>query len=245
MSKYAIEAENITISYRTVKSINYRELFKFSKKVFSNKKFDAVKNASFKIKKGEVVGIVGENGSGKSTLLKAIAGLFSVDNGELILSNDRVSLLALGVGFQSKLSGYENIILSGLAMGFKREEILSKIDDIIAFSELGDHIFKPVKNYSSGMYSKLAFSISVFLIADIILIDEVLSVGDMSFRKKSLDKIKEIILDDSKTVVIVSHSEDMIEKMCSSVLWIHNGEIKMYDTTKKVLSEYINFMEKK
>lgn len=245
MEKHAIIAKNITISYRTMKSLNYREMLNFKNKKTKNQKFDAVKNASFEINKGEVVGIIGENGSGKSTLLKAIAGLFNVDKGELILSDEKVSLLALGVGFQSKLSGYENITLSGLAMGFSKEEINSKIDDIIEFSELKDHIYKPVKNYSSGMYSKLAFAISVFLIADIILIDEVLSVGDMSFRKKSLEKINELIKDKTKTVVIVSHSEEMINQLCDSVIWIHQGKIKMSDKTNVVLPEYIQFMESK
>ena len=204
--------------------------------------YEALRGISFEVKKGEIMGIVGKNGSGKSTLLRAIAGIFSADSGSIELESDSVSLLSIGVGFQKELSGRENIILSGMLLGFSEQEVRDKMDEIIEFANLGKFIDMPVKTYSSGMYSKLAFSITAVLETDIMLIDEVLSVGDAKFKKKSYKKMQELIMDENRTVVIVSHSTETLEKLCTSLLWLHEGEIKMQGDTKTVLDAYNEFM---
>lgn len=189
------------------------------------------------------MGIIGKNGSGKSTLLRALAGIFSPDEGTIDLHGHSVSLLSIGVGFQKKLSGRENIYLSGLLLGFTESEIEEKIDSIIEFAELGDFIDRPVKTYSSGMYSKLAFSITAILETDIILVDEILSVGDAKFKKKSYNKMKELIADEHRTVVIVSHSLETLKELCGRVMWLHEGELKMDGAPGDVLREYERFMK--
>ena len=237
----AIEVKDLKITYKCVKSLSMRKsLFHLRKSKLEV--YEALRGISFEVKKGEIMGIVGKNGSGKSTLLRAIAGIFSADSGSIELESDSVSLLSIGVGFQKKLSGRENIILSGMLLGFSEQEVRDKMDEIIEFANLGKFIDMPVKTYSSGMYSKLAFSITAVLETDIMLIDEVLSVGDAKFKKKSYKKMQELIMDENRTVVIVSHSTETLEKLCTSLLWLHEGEIKMQGDTKTVLDAYIEFM---
>lgn len=237
----AIEVKDLKITYKCVKSLSMRKsLFHLRKSKLEV--YEALRGISFEVKKGEIMGIVGKNGSGKSTLLRAIAGIFSADSGSIELESDSVSLLSIGVGFQKKLSGRENIILSGMLLGFSEQEVRDKMDEIIEFANLGKFIDMPVKTYSSGMYSKLAFSITAVLETDIMLIDEVLSVGDAKFKKKSYKKMQELIMDENRTVVIVSHSTETLEKLCSSLLWLHEGEIKMQGDTKTVLDAYNEFM---
>ncbi len=241
MSK-AISVKNLWVVYRSLKSVSSkRALFTFGKNKLDV--FEAVKDVSFDIEEGQVVGLIGRNGSGKSTLLRAIAGIFSADKGEVNLYGKTVSLLSIGVGFKTNLSGRENIFLSGLLMGFKKSEIQEKLDSIIEFSELGAFIDKPVKTYSSGMYSKLAFSITAIMETDIMLIDEVLSVGDEKFKKKSYEKIKELISDKTRTVIIVSHSMDTLQKLCDHIIWLNNGVLMKQGETKEVLAEYKEFMK--
>ena len=237
----AIEVKDLKITYKCVKSLSMRKsLFHLRKSKLEV--YEALRGISFEVKKGEIMGIVGKNGSGKSTLLRAIAGIFSADSGRIELESDSVSLLSIGVGFQKKLSGRENIILSGMLLGFSEQEVRDKMDEIIEFANLGKFIDMPVKTYSSGMYSKLAFSITAVLETDIMLIDEVLSVGDAKFKKKSYKKMQELIMDENRTVVIVSHSTETLEKLCTSLLWLHEGEIKMQGDTKTVLDAYNEFM---
>ena len=237
----AIEVKDLKITYKCVKSLSMRKsLFRLRKSKLEV--YEALRGISFEVKKGEIMGIVGKNGSGKSTLLRAIAGIFSADSGSIELESDSVSLLSIGVGFQKKLSGRENIILSGMLLGFSEQEVRDKMDEIIEFANLGKFIDMPVKTYSSGMYSKLAFSITAVLETDIMLIDEVLSVGDAKFKKKSYKKMQELIMDENRTVVIVSHSTETLEKLCTSLLWLHEGEIKMQGDTKTVLDAYNEFM---
>ena len=208
----------------------------------SGKIFKAVKGVSFEVPKGQILGICGKNGSGKSTLLRAISGIFSPDKGSINLHGNSVSLLSIGVGFQKQLTGYENIYLSGMLLGYVKEQIDEKINDIIEFSELGDFIYKPVRSYSSGMYSKLAFSITAILETDIMLIDEVLSVGDIHFKEKSYNKMKELISDDTRTVVIVSHSTKTLVELCDKVIWLHDGLIKDEGDPATIMEEYEAFM---
>lgn len=236
----AIHIKDLVVSYRDIKKFSIR------KTLFNREKsslFTALKGISFDIKKGEIVGICGKNGSGKSTLLRAIAGIFSADKGIISLNGNTVSLLSIGVGFQRKLTGYDNIFLSGMLLGFSKEQIQEKLDDIIKFSELGKFIYKPVSSYSSGMYSKLAFSITAILETDIMLIDEVLSVGDVAFREKSYNKMKELINDENRTVVIVSHSSKTLTDLCDRVIWLHEGNIVKDGKPNEVVGEYEEFLK--
>ncbi len=234
----------------TVKDLHvyYRDMNRFSlkkgglKNRGTGKIFKAVKGVSFEVPKGQILGICGKNGSGKSTLLRAISGIFSPDSGSINLHGNSISLLSIGVGFQKQLTGYENIFLSGMLLGYSKEQIEEKIDDIIEFSELGDFIYRPVRSYSSGMHSKLAFSITAILETDIMLIDEVLSVGDIHFKEKSYNKMKELISNDDRTVVIVSHNSNTIKELCNKVIWLHEGLIKDQGDPKVIMDKYEAFM---
>ena len=235
----------------TVKDLNifYKDIKKFSlvksgiKNLFNAKEFHAVKNVSFEIPKGQILCICGKNGSGKSTLFRAIAGIFSADSGTIDLHGNTISLLSIGVGFQRRLSGYENIFLSGLLLGYTEEQIKERLNDIIEFSELGDFIYKPVNSYSSGMYSKLAFAITAILETDIMLIDEVLSVGDVRFQQKSYNKMKELISDESRTVIIVSHSSRTLKNLCNRVIWINEGVLKGDGDPEEIVTKYEEYMK--
>ena len=242
MEEVVISVKDVKIRYRFLKKISLLKSMFSLKKFAKTEYFEAVKGISFDVKRGQILGIVGKNGSGKSTLLRAIAGIFSPDEGSIDLHGHSISLMSIGVGFNGALTGRENIYLSGTLLGFSREQINAKIDDIIEFSELGKFIDRPVKTYSSGMHSKLAFSITAILETEIMLVDEVLSVGDAKFKKKSYEKMKSLIEDSNRTVIIVSHSTDALQKLCDSILWIHDGEFKMMGKTEEVLPEYINFM---
>ena len=242
MEELAIEVKDVHVVYRSMKSFSLRKSIGQIRQ--RRDCYEALKGVSFQVPKGKIIGIIGKNGSGKSTLLKTIAGVFSPDQGEINTFGNRLSLLAIGIGFQASLSGYENIFLSGLLLGFTEKEIRERLPEIIAFSELGDFIYKPVQSYSSGMYSKLAFSITAILDTEIILIDEVLSVGDINFREKSYEKMKEIIRDRDKTVMIVSHSNASIMELCDDVIWIHDGVVKEYGPAREVVEDYEGFMRR-
>ena len=238
---YAIQVKNLHIKYKCLKNISIRKsLFKFKKTQVEV--FEAVKGISFNVKKGEIIGIIGKNGSGKSTTLRAIAGIFSPDEGEININTESVSLLSIGVGFNKKLTGRENIMLSGMLQGYPEKLIEEKMDDIIKFAEIGKFIDMPVSTYSSGMFSKLAFSISAILEPEILLVDEVLSVGDAQFKKKSFKKMQQLISDENRTVIIVSHGMETLKSLCDRIIWLHEGEIKMIGTPAEVLPVYDDFM---
>lgn len=241
-NEYAIEVDNLRISYKNLKKMSIKQSLLHLKKRKAED-FVAVKDVSFKLKEGEILGIIGKNGSGKSTMLKSLAGIFAPDSGEINLHGHSISLLSIGVGFQKEMTGRENIMLSGMLLGFSEEEIKAKEEEIVKFAELGKFIDMPVRTYSSGMHSKLAFSITAILETDIMLIDEVLSVGDAKFKKKSYNKMKKLITDESRTVVIVSHSIDTLKQLCTSVMWMHEGEIKKIGDPQEVLDEYLEFMK--
>ena len=241
-NELAIEVKDVHISYRILKNISIRSSL-FHKKT-RDEVFEAVKGVSFIVEKGDILGIIGKNGSGKSTLLRSIAGVFSPNSGSIDLHGHSVSLMALGVGFKPLLTGRANIMLLGLLLGFKEKEIASRMDEIIEFAELGDFIDRPVRTYSSGMHSKLAFAITAMLETDIMLVDEVLSVGDERFRKKSLEKMKELIMDENRTVIIVSHSMETLRELCDRVMWMHDGEIREVGNPNVVLEHYTEFMNK-
>lgn len=238
----AIEVNNLWIGYKNIQAYSIKKSLLKLKKAHVEE-FQAVKGVSFTVPKGEILGIIGKNGSGKSTMLKALAGIFSPDQGTIDLKGHTVSLLSIGVGFQKEVTGRENILLSGMLLGFSEEEIRAKMPEIIEFAELGRFIDMPVKTYSSGMHSKLAFSITAILETEIMLIDEVLSVGDAKFKKKSYAKMKELISNKNRTVVIVSHSIDTLKDLCDRVMWMHDGEIKMMGEPETVLEKYEEFMQ--
>lgn len=241
--KKAIEVKDLVISYKNLKKTSIKKnllSFRHSKA----DQFVAVKGISFYVREGEILGIIGKNGSGKSTTLNALAGIFSPDSGTIDLKGHSISLLSIGVGFQKEMTGRENIILSGMLLGFSEEYVREKEQEIIDFAELGKFIDMPVRTYSSGMFSKLAFSITAVLETDIMLIDEVLSVGDQRFKKKSYAKMKSLISNQDRTVVIVSHNISTLKELCDTVMWMHDGEIRRIGDPEEVLNEYMAFMDK-
>lgn len=238
----AIRVEDLSISYRALQRTSIRSSWmRFGQRVAT---YEAVKHVSFEMPEGEILGIVGRNGAGKSTLLRAIAGIFSPDGGRIDLFGHTVSLLSIGVGFNRRLSGRENIYLSGLLLGYDEEAIAAKEEDIAEFSELGPFLDKPVRTYSSGMYSKLAFAITAMLETDITLIDEILAVGDAQFKRKSYARMRELISDENRTVLIVSHDLRTLEELCGELLWLDEGRVVRKGPTAEVLPAYRAFMDR-
>lgn len=238
----AIEVKDVHISYRNLQKFSIKRSLLHMQGMKADV-FHAVRGVSFEVEKGDIVGIIGKNGSGKSTMLKALAGIFSPDSGIIDLKGNSISLLSIGVGFEKEMSGRENIILSGMLLGFSEQFIRSKMDEIIEFAGLGKFIDMPVRTYSSGMHSKLAFSITAVLETDIMLIDEVLSVGDEKFKKKSYAKMKSLISNRERTVVIVSHSLETLQELCDKVMWMHEGELLEFGDPDEVLEHYVEFMK--
>ena len=233
----AITVRHVNLKYRTVQNRSIRSLQIFQSKKIKEEIY-ALQDVSFSVKKGEILGIVGTNGSGKSTLLKTLAGVLAPNQGSIDTYGNKVSLLSLGVGFNPELSGHDNIYLSGLLLGFTEKEIDNAYSRIVGFSELGDAIYQPVKTYSSGMHSKLAFSIAVMLQTDIILVDEVLAVGDIRFRKKSHAAMEALIRDKNRTVIIVSHNLNEIQQLCDRVLWLEKGNVRAIGPADQLLKAY-------
>ncbi len=239
---YAVSVDNVCVRYRCLNKMSILKAVTNPKKFLKAEYFEALHGVSFKIEKGKILGVIGKNGSGKSTLLRVLAGVFAADEGSVNLYGNSVSLLSIGVGFQKALTGRENIYLSGMLLGFSKQQINERIDEIISFCELGEFIDRPVKSYSSGMHSKLAFSITAILETEIMLIDEVLSVGDAAFKKKSYAKMKELISNKDRTVIIVSHSTKTLSGLCDEILWLNKGRVKMFGKTNEILEKYNEFM---
>jgi lipopolysaccharide transport system ATP-binding protein len=207
-----------------------------------NNRFEALKAISFKVHKGETLGIIGRNGAGKSTLLGLIAGVLKPSNGKIIV-NGRISpLLELGGGFHLELTGNENIILNGVLLGMSRVEVKSKMKEIVEFSELEDFIDQPIRVYSSGMLARLGFSVVSCLDPEILLIDEILAVGDMEFQKKCIDKMTGF-KKRGVTIVFVSHSIPDIIRICDRVMWIENHSVKMIGKPEEVIAQYSIVMQ--
>lgn len=243
MKEIAIDVSDVKITYKLLKNFSIQKNL-LRRDAEDAEEFEAVKGVSFQVEKGEILGIIGKNGSGKSTLLRAIAGVFCPNAGTVDLKGNTISLLSLGLGFKATLSGRKNIFISGMLLGFTEKQIKEKEQEIIEFAELGEFIDRPVKTYSSGMYSKLAFSITCNLETDIILVDEVLSVGDEGFQRKSLAKMESLIQDKDRTAIIVSHSIETLEKLCDRVMWMHEGEIMEIGEPGQVLKQYQEYMSK-
>ncbi len=199
--------------------------------------FVALDKVSVDIKKGEVFGIIGYNGSGKSTLLKAIAGILKPTSGTIKVYGTIAPLIELGAGFDLDLTARENIFLNGSVLGFSKKTISNKFDEIVEFSELRNFLDVPMKNYSSGMVARIGFSVATIVRSDILIVDEILSVGDILFQKKCEKRIN-TLMQSGTTVLIVSHSLEQIRRLCNRVLWLDNGKIKMLGDTKTVCDAY-------
>ena len=202
----------------------------------------ALRDVSFEVPHGTVLGIVGVNGTGKSTLMRTVAGILPPTRGRVEVHGSVSTLLALGVGFNGDLSGRQNIVLGGLAAGLSREQVGAKQDEIVEFAELRDFIDLPMRTYSSGMYGRLAFSVAVNMEPDILLIDEALSVGDARFKRKSFAKMRELC-DQASTIFIVSHGLNGLRKLCTEVIWLHEGRIAMRDEPDEVIDAYKRFLD--
>lgn len=199
---------------------------------------EVLKNINLKIKKGETVALIGVNGSGKSTLLKLMTKIIYPNEGKITTNGKLTSLLELGAGFHPDFTGRENIYFNASIFGLTAAEIDSRVQDIIDFSELGEFIEAPVRTYSSGMYMRLAFAVAINVDADILLIDEILAVGDQHFQDKCFAKLEELKKSD-KTIVIVSHSLGSVKKLCDRAIWLYNGEVRMDGKTSEVINEYL------
>lgn len=225
MNQLAISVENIGVAYRRKSGF------------FRHEKYWALNDVSFNVYHGETLGVIGRNGSGKSSLLRVLAGIVNPDKGKVVNHGVTASLLSLQVGFVNYLTGRENSILSGMMLGLSKGEVLKVMDDIHEYSDVGDFFDQPVKSYSSGMRARLGFSIAIYVNPDVILLDEVLGVGDIEFRNKSTATIKSIIRSD-KTVVLVSHNSDMIRRLCDRVVWIEDMQTKMEGDPNTVVWSY-------
>ena len=202
----------------------------------------AVKGVSIEVPRGHVLGIVGANGAGKSTLVRTIAGILPPTSGRVEVRGRVSTLLALGVGFNRKLTGRDNVVLGGLAAGLTREQMEKKYEEIVGFAELEEFMDMPMRTYSSGMYGRLAFSVAVHMEPDILLIDEALSTGDARFRRKSFDKMRELCNQEHTTVVLVSHALGSIRELCDEVMWLHKGVLKGAGDPDEVVSAYTDFL---
>ncbi len=238
---YSIIIDNVCKTFNVyldkANTIKEKLLFLFSRN--RKEKRVVLEGISAKIKKGEVVALIGTNGSGKSTLLKLMTKIIYPNKGKIETNGKLTSLLELGAGFHPDFSGRENIYFNASIFGLTKKEIDKRLDDIIAFSELEHFIDNPVRTYSSGMYMRLAFSVAINVDADILLIDEILSVGDEHFQNKCFEKMLEL-KNEGKTMVFVTHSMDSVRRLCDRTIWLSNGKIKMDGNTEEVVKEYIN-----
>ncbi len=220
-----IELKNVGVTYKERKSL------------FKSETYEALKDISFDVYKGETLGIIGRNGAGKSTLLRLLAGIIKPDKGEVIHHTKSVSLMALAAGFDPNLSGRQNAIISGMLLGYSKKHITNELEEIKIFSELQDFFEKPVKAYSSGMRARLAFSIAMYVSPVVLLIDEVLGVGDVSFKQKAEQALEEKIASDI-TVIIVSHSEQQVKRLSKRIVWVDGGKVRKEGLPEEIFPEY-------
>ena len=238
----AIRVQNLTKTYHLYDKPQDRlkEALNPFKKSYHHD-FYAMNDVSFEIKKGETIGIIGKNGAGKSTLLKMITGVLTPTSGSIEVNGKIASLLELGAGFNPEMSGLENIYLNGTLMGFSKEEMDNKVDAILEFADIGEFIYQLVKTYSSGMFARLAFASAINIDPEILIVDEVLSVGDMSFQNKCIRKMEEISKKGT-TILFVTHDTGSINKFCSKAIWLKDAKIHASGKPKEVLNDYISYM---
>lgn len=235
-----VSVQNVTMTFRREEDRS-GSLKETVTKLFSGRlkfsKFTALENVSFDVYHGDVLGIIGRNGAGKSTILKIISGIIKPTAGTVIRNGNIVPMLELGSGFDMDLSGRENIFLNGAILGYEKQYLLDRYDEIVAFSELGDFIDVPLRNYSSGMMMRLAFSIASVVEPEILIVDEILAVGDERFQKKSRNRMMEL-MSGGTTVLFVSHDMNQIREMCNRVVWLDGGHVKMEGPTAEVADAY-------
>lgn len=239
-----IRVQDVSVTYRTsleraptMKST----LLRLGRRERVIREVQALKHVSFSVPHGKVLGVVGANGAGKSTLMRTVAGILPPTSGRVEVNGRVSTLLALGVGFNRRLTGRENVVLGGLAAGLTRGELASKYEEIVGFAELEEFMDMPMRTYSSGMYGRLAFSVAVHMEPEILIIDEALSVGDARFRRKGLAKMQEMCGED-RTILLVSHALGTIEQLCDSAVWLHKGEMRMWDEPAAVIDAYTDFL---
>ena len=241
----AIEVHNITKKFKIYldkgHTLKERTLFRKRRKYEERKVLNGI---SFEVKKGEAIGLIGHNGCGKSTTLKLLTKIMYPDSGSIEMSGRVSSLIELGAGFHPDMSGRENIYINASIFGLTKKEIDKRVDEIIKFSELEEYIENPVRTYSSGMYMRLAFAVAINVNADILLIDEILGVGDVAFQAKCFNKLREI-KSEGTTIVVVSHAMNQIEQICDRCIWIHKGVIKEDGLPRVVDPLYLEYMSTK
>ena len=235
-----IEVKNVKMKFKmSDEPLNsLKEIF--TKAVTGKLKFNeflAVNDVSFNVEKGETLGLIGTNGAGKSTTLKLISGILKPTEGSIITRGNIVPMLELGAGFDLELTGKENIYLNGAILGYSKQYLESKYDEIVDFAEIREFIDMPIRNYSSGMMARLAFSIASVVQPEILIVDEILAVGDSKFQEKSYKRMQEL-MSGGATVLFVSHDLDKIEEMCDHVIWLEKGKVKKYGTAKTVCKAY-------
>ena len=237
-----IEVNNVSIKFKMTKEqiFSLKEYFiKFIKRQLEFEEFNALTDISFSVNKGDILGIIGYNGAGKSTMLKVISGIMKPPNGSIKVDGVISPLIELGSGFDMELTARENIFLNGYILGYSKKFIKEHFNEIVEFSELSEFLDVPVKNFSSGMVARLGFAIATIVKPEILIVDEILSVGDFKFQEKSEKKIKETLLSGT-TVILVSHDIAQIEEICTKVLWLEHGRVKGYGNTKEICEEYKN-----
>jgi ABC-type polysaccharide/polyol phosphate transport system ATPase subunit len=239
-----IRVEDVSVTYRTSleKAPTLRgTLLRLGRRERVIREIPALRGVSFEVPHGKVMGVVGANGAGKSTLMRTVAGILPPTSGRVEVNGRVSTLLSLGVGFNRKLTGRENVVLGGLAAGLTRSELADKYDEIVEFAELDEFMDMPMQTYSSGMYGRLAFAVSMAMHPDILIIDEALSVGDARFRRKSFQRMRQLCEED-RTILLVSHALGTIEKLCDDCIWMHKGELRMWDEPSAVVDAYTDFL---
>jgi ABC-type polysaccharide/polyol phosphate transport system ATPase subunit len=241
----AVKVENLSVTYRTAyeKVPTFKSALKrMGKGERVVKEVEALQNINFEITHGTVLGIVGHNGAGKSTLMRAIAGILPPSSGRIEVHGRLSTLLALGVGFNPQLSGKENVMLGGLAAGLTREEVNERYETIANFAEIGEFIEMPMRTYSSGMFSRLAFSVAVHMEPDVLIIDEALSAGDAKFKKKAAEKMDEL-MGQARTLLLVSHALSTIKEMCNDAIWLDHGIMMRRGDPNEIVDAYLHHVE--
>jgi ABC-type polysaccharide/polyol phosphate transport system ATPase subunit len=239
-----IRVEDVSVTYRTPlerRPTLRGTLTRLGRRERIIREIQALKNVSFEVPHGKVMGVVGANGAGKSTLMRTVAGILPPTQGRVEVRGRMSTLLSLGVGFNRKLTGRENVVLGGLAAGLRRSELAEKYAEIVEFAELEEFMDLPMRTYSSGMYGRLAFAVAVTMHPDILIIDEALSVGDARFRRKSFERMRDLCGED-RTILLVSHALGSIEELCDEAIWLHKGRMKLWDEPSAVVDAYARFL---